>query len=581
MVTLELIILIGAAVLAGEVAARRFHLPPPLVLLAIGSGLSFLPGMRDETLPPIVVLFVFLPALIYWESLNNTSLREIRDNLRIIVLTAVGLALATTLFVAAAAHALGLTWSLATALGAIVALTDATTIADLLAMVQRRISAILRAESLINDGTSLVLYTIAVRAAVTGRQMNPAQVSAQFAESAVVSVAIGLAVGGLILWVRHYLTEERLASTLSLLTPFLAFLPAEQAHGSGVVAVATCGIVVIRGGVRIIPAAARRQAFGFWQVVSFVLNDALFVLIGLQLDSITDQLRLHSLPLALSLSGIVIGAVIGLRLLWFYTVPYLLRAIDRRAAQRALRIPARHRLFIAWAGTRGSISLALALALPLTTNAGRHLPHREVTITVTFAVIVFTTVVQGLSMPAVLRWSGLTPDPTQAYEEALANRTAMQRALAILPGTAAALGVPDVVRDRLAAEYSAVADELTSTMDDTTLTVTPTGTAEADWERQLRRAIVQARRRARPASRQAHRRRRVPADPGPPRYGGDPARRRHRQRTLAGKQPGRERRERFRTRRGARWWQGPWRRTRSCRSPGRRPRPSGAAGYGT
>jgi monovalent cation/hydrogen antiporter len=136
----------------------------------------------------------------------------------------------------------------------------------------------------------------------------------------------------------------------------------------------------------------------------------------------------------------------------------------------------------------------LALALPVTTSAGRPFPHRDALITVTFAVIVFITVVQGLSMPAVLRWSRLTPDPTRAYEEALARRTASQRALAILPGIAAVLGVPDIVRDRLAAEYRAEADELTDTMDDTTLTVTPTGTAEADWERLLRRAVIPAKR---------------------------------------------------------------------------------------
>jgi monovalent cation/hydrogen antiporter len=373
-------------------------------------------------------------------------------------------------------------------------------------MTQRRISAVLRSESLINDGTSLVLYSVAVEAAITGMPVSPAPISTGFAESAVVSVAIGLAVGGLILSVQHYVTEERLASTLSLLTPFLAFLPAEAANASGVVAVATCGIVVTRSGPRILPAAARRQASGFWQVTSFVLNDALFVLTGFSLHRIVIALDTGSWPLVLGLSGIAIAAVIGLRLLWFYTVPYLLRAVDRRSAQRALRIPARHRLFIAWAGMRGSISLALALALPLSTDTGRPLPYREPVIAVTFAVIVFTVVVQGLSMPAVLRWSRLTPDPTQAYEEALVNRAALQRTLAILPALAAALAIPDTVRDRLAAEYRAQADELTSTMDDATLTVTPTSkTAEANWERRLRRAVIPAKRDAALGLRRAER----------------------------------------------------------------------------
>jgi monovalent cation/hydrogen antiporter len=494
MAGLELIVLLGVAVLTGEVAARRFRLPTPLVLLVIGSGLSFAPGLHKAVLPPDVVLFVFIPALVYWEAVNNTPLREIRDNLRIIVLTAVGLDLATALCVGAIASALGLPPSLALALGAIAALTDTTAMGELLAVMQRRISAILRAESLINDGTSLVLYTIAAQAVVTGRQVSPALVSAEFAESAVASVAIGLAVGGLVQWVRHYVTEDRLASALSLLTPFFAFLPAELAHVSGVVAVATCGIVTGRGGDRLLTAATRRQAGGFWRVTTFALSDALFVLTGLDLHRIVAELHSDSWPkLVLALAGIVIATVIGLRLLWFFTVPYLLRVIDRRPIQRALRIPARHRAFTAWAGMRGSVSLALALALPLTTSAGP-LRRRETTIAVTFTVILFTIVVQGLSVPAVLRWAHLTPDPTQAYEEALADRTVIQRSLGLLPGLAAALGVPDIVRDRIAAEYRARADELASTMDDTTLTVTSTGTAATDWDRLLRRALIPAER---------------------------------------------------------------------------------------
>jgi monovalent cation/hydrogen antiporter len=492
---LELIVLLVAAVLAGEVTARRFRLPASLVLLIIGSGLGFAPGLGNVILPPDVVLFVFIPALVYWEAVNNISLREVRDNLRIILLTAVGLPLATAVCVAAAANALGVAWPLALAIGAIVSLTDATAVAEPLAAAQRRISAILRAESVINDGTSLLLYGVAVGAAVTGGSVSPALVSAEFAESAVASVAIGFAAGALLLWAGHYLPEGRLTSTLSLLTPFLAFLPAQLAHVSGVVSAATGGVVINQGSPRIIPAPARRQATGFWQVASFVLNDVLFVLTGLHLHRIFTQLSIDSWPrTVLGLSGIVIVAVIGLRLLWFFTVPYLLRAIDRRPIQRALRIPARHRIFLTWAGMRGSISLALALALPLTTNAGKPLPSREAMVAVTFAVIVFTTVVQGLSLPAVLRWARLTPDPTQAYEEALASREALQRALAILPGLTAALGVPDVVRDRIAAEYRAETDKLTSTMDDTTLTVTSAGTTEADWERLLRRAIVPAKR---------------------------------------------------------------------------------------
>jgi monovalent cation/hydrogen antiporter len=496
MTALELIVFIGTAVLAGEVAARRLRLPPPLVMLAIGSGLSFVPALRGAERAPNVVLLIFIPALVYWEARNNVSLREVRVHLRIIAPTGVGLTLATAVSVAAVTRALGLTWSLGLVLGAIVSLTDAMTMARLLAAVPRRVSAILRTESVINDGVALVLYTIAVGAVASGRRVSLALFCAEFAESAAVAVAIGAAVAVLLLWVVRYLTEQPAASALGLLAPFLAFLPAERANASGVVAVATCGIVIAHGGPRVISAAVRRQTFGSWRVVSFVLNDTLFVLTGLYLHRLITMLHTDSWPvLVLSLSAIVIAIVIGLRLLWFYTVPYLLRAIDRRAAPRARRIPsARHRFPLAWAGMRGSISLALAIALPLTTNAGRPLPHREELIAVTFAVIVVTILVQGLSMPAVLRWSGLEPDPGQAYEEALASRAAFQRALALLPGIAAALGAPDIARDHVSADYRAEADKLTSAMDDTTRSIRSTGTAEVDWERRLRHAAIPAKR---------------------------------------------------------------------------------------
>jgi CPA1 family monovalent cation:H+ antiporter len=478
MAALELVVLIGAAVLGGELLARRFRLPSPLILVVVGAGLSFLPGLRTVQFPPDIVLLIFLPALVYWESLDSTSLREIRLNLRAIVLAAVGLVLATALCVGAVGSALGLTWPLA--------LTLAT--------LPRHTSAILRTESLVNDGTSLALYGVAVGAVVTGGHVSLPLFGAEFVWSAVASVAIGLAVGGLVLWIRRYVTEEHLASTLSLLTPFLAFLPAEEAHASGVVAVVVCGIVIAQGGPRVIPAAARRQVFGFWQVASFVLNDVLFVLTGLQLHQIVTGLDAGSRPLVLALAAAVTAVVIGLRLLWFHTVPYVLRALDRRPVQRTRRVSARHRTPLAWAGMRGSISLAAALALPLSTDSGLPLPHREALIAVTFAVIVLTVAVQGLTLPAVLRWSRLPADPTQDYEEALALRTAYQTAVKALPAIAADLGAPDEVRDRLVMQYRAQVDELKATMDDNSKSVVSTEATMTDWERQLGRAVLPAKR---------------------------------------------------------------------------------------
>lgn len=501
---LELVVLIGAAVLVGEGLARRLRQPGPLVLLVLGSVLSFTPGLHDVTFAPDVVLLLFLPALVYWESLSNTSLREIRANLRVIVLAAVGLVFATALCVGAVGAALGLTWPVGLTLGAIVAPTDAAAVAALAVALPRWTSAILRTESLINDGTALALYSLAVGAVVSGRTVSLALFGAEFLASVAASVAIGALVGVLVLRVRHFVTEERLSSTLSLLTPFLAFLPAEAAHASGVVSVATCGIVIAQGGPRIIPAAARRQAFAFWQVASFVLNDALFVLTGLQLRRTVTSLGASTLPLALGLSAVTIALVIGLRLLWFVTGPVLLRVLRRDTPHEGPAIHARHRVPIAWAGMRGAISLAAALALPLTTDAGSRLPHRDVLIAVTFAVIAFTVVVQGISMPAVLRWSGLRADRSEAYEQALATRAALESAVAALPGIAAELGAPDSARDRLLEEYRAKVDELTSSIDDAAQTV-PAGDSPVAWDRELRRAVIPVKRDAVLALRQAGR----------------------------------------------------------------------------
>ena len=268
---LQLVVVIGATLVFGGAIAGRIRVPTSLVLLVLGAVIGFLPFLADVELEPEVVLLLFLPALLYWESLN-TSLREIKRNLRVILLQGIVLVIITAGVVAWVGQALGLPWPIALALGAIVAPTDATAVAAVAGRLPRRALTTLRAESLINDGTALVIYAIAVGAAVSGTAIDLGSAALQFTASYAFGILIGLAVAAVIIVVRRIVTERLVASTLSVLTPFLAYLPAEAFGVSGVVAVVVCGLTLSWFAPQIITASQRSQSFGFWQVVDDVME---------------------------------------------------------------------------------------------------------------------------------------------------------------------------------------------------------------------------------------------------------------------------------------------------------------------
>ncbi len=441
---LETLVLIGLTIFFGGALAAKAKLPPPLVLLIAGAGLGFVPVFSGIALPPDVVILVFLPALLYWESLN-TSLREIRRNIRVIALVSIVLVLITAAIVAAIAHAFGLPWPVAFLLGAILAPTDATAVPSVVDRLPRRAATVLRTESLINDGTALVLYAIALGSIVSGAPISLGGATIQFVSSYAFGIVIGLTIGFVVVQLRKLVRDRRLANTLSVLTPFLAYLPADFFGFSGVVAVVTCGILISQTGPALITASMRAQSFGFWQLSTYILNGALFVLIGFELHSVT--LGLDSKWAQTLLFGLLIAtAVFVTRLLWSNTTPYIIRALDRRPVQRSRRIGFRGRLPNAWAGFRGAVSLAAALALPTETSAGDPLPFRDLIITTTFIVVLFTLVVQGLTMPAIVRWAKLPTDPTELDEELLADQVGLRAELDALPATAEKLNTsPDTV----------------------------------------------------------------------------------------------------------------------------------------
>jgi monovalent cation/hydrogen antiporter len=432
---LELLLLVlmvavgGLGVLAGAV-----RVPYPIVLVLGGLVLGFVPGVPPAELPPELVLVLFLPPLLY-QAAFFSSPRDLRASLRVIMLLAVGLVLATMSAVAAVAHALvpGLPWAAAFTLGAIVSPTDplaATAIARRLG-VPRRLVTILEGESLVNDATALVAYRLAVGAVVAG-SFTLWEAGLRFVAGAAGGVAIGLAVGWLIAEARRRIEDPVVEIVLSVVTGYAAYLPADRLGASGVLAAVTAGLYVGWRAPELASPATRLLGFSFWQVLVYLLNAVLFVLVGLQLHPILSELSGSSVAILVGQAALVSAVVIAVRIGWGFTVPYLIRALDRRPAQVARRASARERLVAGWSGMRGAVSLAAALALPLTTSAGQAFPQRNLIIFMTFGVILATLVLQGLTLPWLIRRLGLHRDDSEEQEELGGRLRATDAALARL-----------------------------------------------------------------------------------------------------------------------------------------------------
>lgn len=430
--------LLVAVALLGALA-QRLSLPYPIVLVLGGAVFGFAPGVPDVTLDPDVVLLIFLPPLLYVAaSFSNPG--EMRADLRSITMSAVGLVLVTMVAVAVIAHALidGLSWEAAFALGAIVSPTDPLAGASIMRRlgVPRRLVTIAEGEGLLNDATALVAYKVAVVAVVSG-SFSLADASFEFVAGAAGGIAIGWAAGWIIAFIRRRIDDVQVSITISLLSGYAAYIPAHEIDASGVLAAVTCGLYMGQRVARDLPARVRLQGTIVWEVLDFLLNAGLFVLVGLQLPIVLDGLDEYGSG-ELAVEAIAVAAaVIGARMAWLYTTPYVIRALDRRPGQVERRVDARSRLIIGWAGMRGAVSLAAALALPLTTDAGAAFPERDLLIFLTFAVIFATLVLQGLTLPMIIRWAGVDDG---GHDERLELR-------ARLAATTAALGHIDTLGD--------------------------------------------------------------------------------------------------------------------------------------
>jgi CPA1 family monovalent cation:H+ antiporter len=491
-VTLVVLLVVGVALLA---LAPTIRVPYPILLVLGGIAVGFIPGVPHVALPPDVVLVAILPPLLY-ASAFFTSLRDLRTNARPLSLLAVGLVLVTVVTVAAACHAGidGLSWPTCFVIGAVVAPTDAvaaTAIASRLG-VPRRLVAIIEGESLINDATALVAYSIAVTAVVTGT-FSLSHAGWRFVVDVVGGIGIGLAVGFVIRQVRRRLDHSPTEIAIALLSGYFAYLPAEAAGVSAVLAVVTVGVYVGWYTPELTTVQTRLQGDAVWEIVVFLLNALLFGLVGLQLRPILDSLSGERTGALLVDSLIVAGAVIGTRMLWIYPATYLPRLLSRRIRERDPYPPWQYPTVIGWAGLRGAVSLAAALALPLTTASGASFPERNLIIFLTFVVILATLVGQGLTLPALIRWLGLEADGIAEKEEVKARIKAAEAALARLEELADEDWVRDDTAERMRGLYRFRQSRFTARFDEN-----DDGQIEQrsrDYQR-LRRELLDAERRA-------------------------------------------------------------------------------------
>lgn len=431
--TIPLVFGLLVAIVILAIVATRFRLPYAIVLVLGGLVLGFLPGLPTIELDPQLLLFLFLPPLIY-SSAWFSSWREFQANMRPILLLSIGLVLATTALVALVAHYLmGLSWPIAFVLGAIVSPTDAVAASATAqsAGLSRRLVTVIEGESMINDATGLVVYRFAVAAVVSG-SFSLAQASLQFALVSLGGLLLGLLVSWPLAWFHRLVDDAPIEIALTLLTPFTAYLLAEALHVSGVLAVMAAGLSLSRQSSRFFSANTRLQANAVWNVLVFLFNGFVFLLIGLELHSVLNALTSHDPWVLLWDALLVCLTVMLVRLLWVLPAAFPARffgLLGRYLGTRNAPTAWRNVLILAWTGMRGGVSLAAALALPLTLAGGHAFPERDLVLFLTFCVILATLVGQGLSLGPLIRLLRLPEDGTHEREHAQAHLTAARAAL--------------------------------------------------------------------------------------------------------------------------------------------------------
>jgi monovalent cation/hydrogen antiporter len=448
---LILICLVAVALLA--IVAQKIHIPYPILLTVGGVVLALIPGLPVIHLEPKLVFDLFLPPLLYPAAIF-TSWRDFRANLRSILPMAIVLVLLTMTVAAYLFHDLvGLPLAVGFVFGAIISPPDAVAA---LAVTQnlrvpRKTIVILEGESLVNDATSFISFRFAVTAVITGTFLL-AQASLQFLFVAAGGICVGLAVGWLVVQLQKRLDDPPVQTLFSLLTPYVAYFSGEMLHVSGILAVVIAGIYIGWRAPRILSGRMRLQALPVWEMVTFILNGILFMLIGLQLPQVVQALAPGMVTRAAWLAIVFVAAIVLVRFVWVFGATYLPRLLSP-TFRRKNPAPWQQTALIAWTGMRGADSLAGALAIPLLLANGQPFPGRDLILLLTFCVIFATLVLQGLTLAPLVRWLKIKDDRITEKEERLARLKANEAALARLEEIESSKRANPRTIERLRSEY--------------------------------------------------------------------------------------------------------------------------------
>jgi Na+/H+ antiporter len=504
---LDLVLLLLAVVAAVTLLAQKVRIPYPILMVVAGLGIALIRsvpsfGLDPVELDPDTVLTVFLPPILF-SGAFFLSVRDLWRNIRPITLLAIGLVMTTTVAVAVVAVALvpELGWPMALALGAIVSPPDAiaaTSIARRLNL-PRRLVIIFEGESLVNDATALTVYRIAVAAAVGTGALNLGQATGSFLFIAIGGAIFGLVIGWGAAKLVGLIDDPPVEILVSLLTPFAAYIPAEQLGFSGVLAVVAAGLLVGYRAPHIMQSRARVLGASVWQMLIFVVNGLAFLLVGLQLPTVLDELQGYGAGQLLGLAAVICVTVIAVRLIWVYPATYLPRWLIPGLARRDPAPPARVVFILGWGGMRGALSLAAALALPLVTDSGEPLPGRGLVIFLAFSVILVTLIGQGMTLGPLIRRLGVVDDGSLAHEELHARAVATEAALRRLESLRAEVPGHLPLIDQLKESYEHrgehyVHDDTESVViDDTGDELSPEEVEELEHD-EIRRAVITAER---------------------------------------------------------------------------------------